>query len=406
MKKTRVNKKVLNACGAALALSLIAANVNYYSVEVDASTVDVNGQATTVIPGSLSMKSPAALSTLALPASAFGTLSWANPSTVPSQYSGSYPVVLKVTDTKGADFSKVPGWNAANSTVTGSVTVVVESLAPATPAPTQAPETPAATPVPTQAPETPVATPVPTQAPETPGATTTPEDEEPADSDMPQPSEVPSDDTKTPDESETPDVTEAPQLPEAPSIEDGFPDEEKYGELKNASYEAYEVDEEYMIEEEGVGAAAPATQSNTYKIAGSKPLVGGNIANNGYGGSTAKPTSTPAASSSGNSSNRTGNTGSNSSTGSSYNSAASSQTNASSSQNTGSNYNSGSTSKSGNRSVAMVTTKRYGVLTGDDTEIFPYAATGIFSMLVAAFTFFTMRSRRKVVSKATEEEEK
>ncbi len=511
MKKTRVNKKILNACGAALALSLIAANVNYYSVEVDASTVSVNGQATTVIPGSLSMKSPAALSTLALPASAFGTLSWANPSTVPSQYSGSYPVVLKVTDTKGADFSKVPGWNAANSTVSGSVTVVVQSLAPATPVPTQAAETPPATPVPTQAPatpapteavqetpaatptpmqataETPTATPAPTQAPQTsaepsaeptptqsaekPATTATPAPTEskapeatatpaPADTNTPHGAETPSetgtpaeagapdgpatpapsetetsdatatpapsetetpdatetptpsvtekpDVTETPSTTETPTVTEAPELPGAPSMEEKFQEQQGNGEPQYIAYEIYDEDAEAMMEEENV--AAPSTQNNTYKIAGSKPLVGGDIANSGYGGSTAKPSATPAVSSSGTTSNRAGTTGSGN-TGTSNNS--SNRTNSGTTGNNGSNgssgtnYNTGSARRSQNNSVAMVTTKRYGVLTGDDTEIFPYAATGIFSLIVAAFTFFTMHSRRKVVSTVSEEDDK
>ena len=83
-------------------------------------------ESSAVIPDNITIDSPTALSHIALPSNAYGTLSWADGSYVPDKRVQSCAVVFKPV--AGADLSGLPGWDSASGTLTGSVTVVVSSL--------------------------------------------------------------------------------------------------------------------------------------------------------------------------------------------------------------------------------------------------------------------------------------
>ena len=79
-----------------------------------------------VIPDNVTIDSPTALSNIALPSNAYGTLSWVDGSYVPDKRVQSCAVVFKPA--ADADLSGLPGWDSTSGTLTGSVTVVVSSL--------------------------------------------------------------------------------------------------------------------------------------------------------------------------------------------------------------------------------------------------------------------------------------
>ena len=111
----------------------------------------------TLIPSSVVISEPTALSNISLPQSKYGSLSWENGSAVPDAYEKNYSIVFKSNGS--ADLSGISGYDAGSGTLKGSVTVVVKSLAPTetpTPEATATPE-PTETPTPevTKEPETP-----------------------------------------------------------------------------------------------------------------------------------------------------------------------------------------------------------------------------------------------------------
>lgn len=105
-----------------------------------------------LIPSSVVVSAPTALSNISLPQSEYGSLAWENGSVVPNAYEGTYSVIFK-SNGKG-DLSQISGYDAGSGTLKGTVRVVVKSLAPAptaTPSPA-AEETPEVTVQPTQTP--------------------------------------------------------------------------------------------------------------------------------------------------------------------------------------------------------------------------------------------------------------
>ena len=114
-----------------------------------------------LIPSSVVISDPTALSNVSLPQSSYGSLAWENGSAVPNSYEGYYSVIFKSNGS--ADLSGIDGYDAASGTLKGSVQVVVKNLAPAptaspTPEVTAAPapeteETPAPTPEVTEEPK-------------------------------------------------------------------------------------------------------------------------------------------------------------------------------------------------------------------------------------------------------------
>lgn len=173
-KKRTLYTRMLRTVGVMMTMCLLLTSIGVHFIFA-ANTALTKGD---LIPGSVTIDSPKALSEVALPKSDYGTLKWTDGKKVPSSYSTSYKVIFTASSDCKADFSKVEGWDSATRSVTGSVTVFVKSLAPAepekeaseTPEATQAPQ-PEETPVVTETPEvteTPAAEPTaePTTAPE------------------------------------------------------------------------------------------------------------------------------------------------------------------------------------------------------------------------------------------------
>lgn len=105
-----------------------------------------------LIPSSVVVSAPIALSNISLPQSEYGSLAWENGSAVPNSYEGTYAVIFK-SNGRG-DLSQISGYDAGSGTLKGTVRVVVKSLEPtptATPSPT-AEVTPEVTVQPTQTP--------------------------------------------------------------------------------------------------------------------------------------------------------------------------------------------------------------------------------------------------------------
>lgn len=79
-----------------------------------------------VIPENITIDQPVALGDIPLPENEYGTLSWEDPSYVPSQRVESCPAVF--TPGEGVDLSWMSGWDVEEGVWRGSVTVVVTSL--------------------------------------------------------------------------------------------------------------------------------------------------------------------------------------------------------------------------------------------------------------------------------------
>ncbi len=79
-----------------------------------------------VIPDNITIDNPTALSNVILPSNSYGSLSWVDGSYVPEKRVQSCAVVFKPSS--GADLSGLPGWDSSSGTLTGYVTVVVNSF--------------------------------------------------------------------------------------------------------------------------------------------------------------------------------------------------------------------------------------------------------------------------------------
>ena len=82
-----------------------------------------------LIPSSVVISEPTALSKISLPQSKYGSLAWENGSAVPSSYQSNYSVIFKSNGS--VDLSGISGYDTGSGTLKGTVTVVVKSLAPA-----------------------------------------------------------------------------------------------------------------------------------------------------------------------------------------------------------------------------------------------------------------------------------
>ncbi|MGI6071059.1 MAG: hypothetical protein ACOYBE_11655 [Blautia sp.] len=235
--RQRFRKRLLRVFGAMVTMCLLLTSIGSHLIFAGSNS-PTKGD---LIPGSVTIDSPKALSGVALPGNSYGTVTWKNGSAVPSSYESSYGVVFKANSDCTADFSGVSGWDAASRTVSGTVTVYVKSLAPAK---SEATETPKPETEPQETPEvTPAQTPEATEAPveddsnkeqitPTPDAGTPaekPEDGESsfADEDKVDPEQ--GSDKDPSEEGKTPDVTPAPEkdsedMVEKPLDKDGTTD--------------------------------------------------------------------------------------------------------------------------------------------------------------------------------------
>ena len=160
-------------------------------------------------------------------------------------------------------------------------------------------------------------------------------------------------------------------------------------EQKQSSIEEYQEEEAVADDtEESMGEEAVGTtvKSSAKKIAGSNPLVGQEIADNSYADS--KTTSSDSDSS----------TKKTQSTTASSNTQTTSQTTSNVPTSTPSAYTADNSVSSNNNVTSTTKTRRFGVVTGDTTNIFPYALSGALAAMIAMLTAVTMRSRRKTVT--------
>ncbi len=508
MKKNKdSNRLVCRVFGMMLVLCMLLADMSAQLIFAGSRTPSRED----LLPGSVTIDTPKALSEIALPKSDYGTLSWKNGSIVPSVYNGSYEVLFKAG--ADGDFSQISGWNAESRTISGKVTVYVKSLAPAKDedgeeeeaAKEEAGDAEASTE------EEPEEAPLPSEAtedddeeePEDAGAVEEPEEteEEAAEPDAPaeepdtipeeEESEAPSVSEEEPTETEEPAGQEAPveelpnptpaspmelikeearptQVSEEMSLEeqaavaaanhtcrgitvsaDFLPwyvqfrvsDGSGYG-FTNAedaaTFQAYEFqlwdlreDVEYQIPEgKSVQVTMPVPTGYTYSIqhilpdgtreaiepavyggmlvfttssfspfgiAGSRPLVGEQIANGSYGGGNQGNSVTPSAAPSATGAAARPVSGSSSTAGSSSRTSGGAQNAAQGSTGTTAPARFEAASSTGNSSTGVQnTTMVRPVKTGDYTVILPYVilALGALLVIVALILFLKRRSRK------------
>ena len=107
---------------AALAATLMAGQVSISPVYAGSTSV----QLSSLIPDNVTVEQPMPLSDISLPDSEYGTLSWVDSSSVPSERVQSYDVVFKPYDS--SVLSKISGWDGESDEIYGSVTVVVSGM--------------------------------------------------------------------------------------------------------------------------------------------------------------------------------------------------------------------------------------------------------------------------------------
>ena len=116
-------KNVQFIAAAALTAALVTSQFSFATVMGDdTSTVQVSS----LIPNNVTIDQPVPLSDISLPKSDYGTLSWADGSSVPSARVQTYDVVFRPYN--AADLAKISGWDGQSDAIYSSVTVVVSSI--------------------------------------------------------------------------------------------------------------------------------------------------------------------------------------------------------------------------------------------------------------------------------------
>ena len=121
MMKKRKNVQLFAA--AALTAALVTGQFSFATVMGDNTT---SVQVSSLIPDNVTIDQPVPLSDISLPKSDYGTLSWADGSSVPSARTQSYDVVFHPYNK--ADLAKISGWDGQSDAIYSSVTVVVSSI--------------------------------------------------------------------------------------------------------------------------------------------------------------------------------------------------------------------------------------------------------------------------------------
>lgn len=122
MKRNNNKRNVQFLAAAALTAALVAGQVQPAAVYGGSSEIQVSG----LIPDNVTIEQPVPLSDISLPSSDYGTLSWADSSSVPSERVQSYDVVFRPYNSE--DLSRISGWDGSSDAIYGSVTVVVSSM--------------------------------------------------------------------------------------------------------------------------------------------------------------------------------------------------------------------------------------------------------------------------------------
>lgn len=121
MKKNNGKRNVQFLAAAALTAALMAGQIQPVAV-YGSETIQVSS----LIPDNVTVEQPVPLSEISLPSSEYGTLAWADESSVPSERVQSYDVVFRPYNQ--ADLSKISGWDGNSDVIYSSVTVVVSSI--------------------------------------------------------------------------------------------------------------------------------------------------------------------------------------------------------------------------------------------------------------------------------------
>lgn len=116
------NKNIHFLAIAALAATLMAGQIQISPVYAENTSV----QLSSLIPDNVTVEQPMPLSDISLPDSEYGTLSWVDSSSVPSERVQSYEVVFRPYDI--SVLSQISGWDGESDAIYSSVTVVVSSL--------------------------------------------------------------------------------------------------------------------------------------------------------------------------------------------------------------------------------------------------------------------------------------
>ena len=116
-------KNVQFIAAAALTAALVTSQFSFATVMGDSTTTV---QMSSLIPNNVTIDQPVPLSDISLPKSDYGTLSWADGSSVPSERTQSYDVVFRPYNK--ADLAKISGWDGQSDAIYSSVTVVVSSI--------------------------------------------------------------------------------------------------------------------------------------------------------------------------------------------------------------------------------------------------------------------------------------
>lgn len=120
--RNRGKKNVQFLAAAALTAALMAGQIQPLQVHGGSGQIQVSS----LIPDNVTIDQPVPLSSISLPGSDYGTLSWVDSSSVPSQRVQSYDVVFRPYNS--SDLSKISGWDGVSDAIYGTVTVVVNGL--------------------------------------------------------------------------------------------------------------------------------------------------------------------------------------------------------------------------------------------------------------------------------------
>lgn len=121
MKKNNGKRNVQFLAAAALTAALMAGQIQPAAVYGSE-----NIQVSSLIPDNVTVEQPVPLSEISLPSSEYGTLSWADESSVPSERVQSYDVVFRPYN--AADLSKISCWDGSSDVIYSSVRVVVSGI--------------------------------------------------------------------------------------------------------------------------------------------------------------------------------------------------------------------------------------------------------------------------------------
>lgn len=124
--KGKVRYRRKRRAGFLAAAALTAALICGQAFPAAAGSGEAQEEIRAIIPENITVDQPVALEEIGLPESEYGTLSWADPSYVPSSRVEACAVVL--TPAEGVDLSWMSGWSEEEGVWKGTVTVVVSSL--------------------------------------------------------------------------------------------------------------------------------------------------------------------------------------------------------------------------------------------------------------------------------------